>query len=307
MKLSMIYKVRELNRKTLDIMYKMHVRSCIDYCLPVYGPSLSNTQVNKLDQLQYRAARMATMAMKFTSKEKIFKDLGWESIENRIKYLSLTLFHKIHIHETRPLIRSCMPPINQYQNFTRSNRYYNTYTQKDATFCNSFFPKISNLWNDLPSELRHKGMIDFKTELGWLLKPPKIRLYCIGSKFGNSIHTQLRVNKSQLNDHLFAMRLSNTPSCICSEPLETTEHFILDCFMYEVERQELFTNISGLLIKKLDKYNRHDLVTALLFGENVHDSERYQHNKLLFKNFQNFLIKTKRLCYKSKLQHTINE
>ena len=66
MKLSMIYKVRELNRKTLDMMYKMHVRSCIDYCLPVYGPSLSATQVNKLDQLQYRAARMATMAMKFT-------------------------------------------------------------------------------------------------------------------------------------------------------------------------------------------------------------------------------------------------
>ena len=71
----------------------MHVRSCIDYCLPVYGPSLNNTQVNKLDQLQYRAARMATMAMKFTSKEKIFKDLGWESIECRIKYLSLCLFH----------------------------------------------------------------------------------------------------------------------------------------------------------------------------------------------------------------------
>ena len=306
MKLSMIYKVRELNRKTLDIMYKMHVRSCIDYCLPVYGPSLSNTQVNKLDQLQYRAARMATMAMKFTSKEKIFSDLGWESIENRIKYLSLSLFHKIHIHGTRPLIRSCMPPINQYQNFTRSNKYYNTFTQKDTTFRNSFFPKISNLWNDLPSELRNKDMIDFKTELGWLLKPPKIRLYCLGSKFGNSIHTQLRVKKSQLNDHLFTMRLSNTPSCICSEPLETTEHYILDCFMYEVERQELFTNISGLLIKKLDKYNRHDLVTALLFGENVHDSDRYQHNKLLFKNFQNFLIKTKRLCYKSKLQHTIN-
>ena len=89
------------------------------------------------------------------------------------------------------------------------------------------------------------------------------------------------------------------------EPLETTEHFILDCFMYEVERQELFTNIAGLLIKKIDKYNRRDLVTALLFGENVHDNERYLHNKLLFKHFQNFLIKTKRLCYKSKLQYTL--
>ena len=304
MKLSMIYKVRELNRKTLDMMYKMHVRSCIDYCLPVYGPSLSATQVNKLDQLQYRAARMATMAMKFTSKEKIFKDLGWESIENRIKYLSISLFHKIHIHGTRPLIRQCMPPINNYQNLTRSNKFYNTYSLKTAAFCNSFFPKISNLWNDLPFDLRNKDMVDFKMELGWLLKPPKIRLYSIGSKFGNSIHTQLRVGKSQLNDHLFSMRLSNTPSCICLEPLETTEHFILDCFMYEVERQELFTNIAGLLIKKIDKYNRRDLVTALLFGENVHDNERYLHNKLLFKHFQNFLIKTKRLCYKSKLQYT---
>lgn len=284
----------------------MHVRSCIDYCLPVYGPSLNNTQVNKLDQLQYRAARMATMAMKFTSKEKIFKDLGWESIECRIKYLSLCLFHKIHIHGTRPLIRQCMPPVNQYQNFTRSNKFYSTYTQKDITFCNSFFPKISNLWNDLPFELRNKDMSDFKTELGWLLKPPKIRLYSIGSKFGNSIHTQLRVGKTQLNDHLFTMRLTNTTGCLCHEPVESTEHFLLDCFLYEVERQELFANISGLLIKKLDKYNRNDLVTALLFGERIHDSERYLHNKQLFKTVQNFLIKTKRLCYKSKLQFTID-
>ena len=307
MKLSMIYKVRELNRKTLDIMYKMHVRSCIDYCLPVYGPSLNNTQVNKLDQLQYRAARMATMAMKFTSKEKIFKDLGWESIECRIRYLSLCLFHKIHIHGTRPLIRQCRPPINQYQNFTRSNKYYNTYTLKDATFCNSFFPKISNLWNDLPFELRNKDMTDFKVELGWLLKPPKIRLYSIGSKFGNSIHTQLRVGKSQLNDHLFTMRLTNTTGCMCREPVESTEHFLLDCFLYDVERKELFTSISGILIKKIDKYNKHDLVNALLFGEKTHDSDRYQHNKLLFLRVQNFLIKTKRLCYKSKLQYTVDQ
>ena len=86
----------------------------------------------------------------------------------------------------------------------------------------------------------------------------------------------------------------------------TVQHFKLDCFVYAVERQELFTNISGLLIKKLDKYNRCDLVAALLFGENLHDSERYQHNKLLFRSFQNFLINTKRLCFKSKLQYTIN-
>ena len=57
----------------------------------------------------------------------------------------------------------------------------------------------------------------------------------------------------------------------------------------------------------LQQYNRHDLVNALLFGEMTHDSDRYQHNKLLFLSVQNFLIKTKRLCYKSKLQYTVDQ
>jgi len=150
-------------------------------------------------------------------------------------------------------------------------------------------------------------MFEFKIELGWLLKPPKTRLYSIGSKFGNSIHTQLRMGRSQLNDHLFSMRLTNSTGCLCREPVESTEHFLLDCFLYDAERQELFNSISGgTLLKKIDKYNRHDLVNALLFGEMIHDSDRYEHNKLLFKNVQSFLIKTKRLCYKSKLQYTTN-
>ena len=246
------------------------------------------------------------MTMKFTSKEKIFKDLGWESIDQRITYLSLCLFQKIHIHDTRPLVRKCMPPLNQHPSFTRSNKIYNAYPIKDSTFLNSFFPRISKKWNDLPFEVRNKDMIDFKAELGWLIKPPKIKLNNIGSKFGNSIHTQLRVGKSQLNDHLFAMRLTNTMGCLCSAPIESTEHYLLDCFLYNVERQELYTNIAGLLMKNINKYNRQDLVSALLFGENTHDKDRYEFNKRLFKHFQNFLITTKRLCYKSKLQYCIS-
>ena len=77
----------------------------------VYGPRLNNIQIDKLDKLQYRAARITTMAMKFTSKQKLYEDLGWECIAKRIQLLSLCLFHKIHIHETRPQIRKCMPPV----------------------------------------------------------------------------------------------------------------------------------------------------------------------------------------------------
>ena len=302
LKLSMIFNVRQLSRRTLDVMYKMHVRSCIDYCIQVFGPSLNSTQIDKLDKLQYRAARITTKAMKFTSKQKIFIDLGWESIEKRIEFLSLCLFHKIHIYETRPQIRECRPPINLYPNFTRSNKFYSNYTEKNTDFCNSFFPKISKIWNELPFDLRNKDMIEFKIELSQKLKPYKNKLYSIGSKFGNSIHTQLRVGRSQLNDHLFSVRLSPSAKCLCGN-LETTEHFLLDCFLYEIERQQLFTELPGVLEKSIDKYNRNELVHVLLHGEYSDNPEKYEHNKVLFRYVQKFLIQTKRLVYKSRLQY----
>ena len=302
LKLSMIYNVRQLSRRTLDIMFKMHVRSCIDYCIQVFGPSLNSTQIDKLDKLQYRAARITTMAMKFTSKQKVFIDLGWECIEKRIEYLSLCLFHKIHIHETRSQIRQCLPPVNQYPNFTRSNKHYSTYPETNTDFCNSFFPKISTLWNNLPFEMRNKDMIDFKMELGAQIKPYKNKLLSIGSRFGNSIHTQLRLGRSQLNDHLFGVRLSPTSKCLCGN-LETTEHYLLECFIYDIERQTLFSELPGVLEKQLDKYNRKELTHILLYGEYSDNPEKYEHNKILFRHVQKFLIQTKRLVYKSKLQY----
>ena len=302
LKLSMIYNVRLLSRRTLDIMFKMHVRSCIDYCIQVFGPSLNATQIDKLDKLQYRAARIATMALKFTSKQKLFIDLGWESIDKRIEYLSLCLFHKIHIHETRTQIRQCLPPVNQYPNLTRSNKHYNTYPETNTDFCNSFFPKISTMWNNLPFNIRNMDIVDFKIQLGLLIKPHKNRLLSIGSRFGNAIHTQLRLGRSQLNDHLFSVRLSPTTKCLCGN-LETTEHFLHDCFLYDVERKILHSELPGVLEKRLDKYSRRELTHILLYGEYSENPEKYQHNKILFRYVQKFLIQTKRLVYKSKLQY----
>ena len=302
LKLSMLYNVRQLSRKTLDAMYKMHVRSCIDYCIQVYGPCLNASQIDKLDRLQYRAAKLTTMALKYTSKQKIFIELGWESIEKRIEYLSLCLFHKIHIHETRSLVRQCLPPTIQYPRFTRSNKYYNSYPVTNKDFCNSFFPRSSETWNNLPFYLRNMNMVDFKTELGKLMKPQKSKLLSCGSRFGNSIHTQLRLGHSQLNDHLFNVRLSATTRCLCGG-LETTEHYLHDCFLYDTERKTLHEELQGVLEHNLGKYSKRELTQILLHGEKPDNPDKYQHNKLLFRYVQKYLIQTKRLVFKSKLQY----
>ena len=135
------------------------------------------------------------------------------------------------------------------------------------------------------------------------MKPKKHRLHNIGSKFGNSIHTQIRLNCSQLNSHLYSFGLSSTPNCLC-QVQETTKHYLLDCFLYSIERNELFDKLKGVLERKhTDNYSKTELLQILLQGEKPEIYEKYSHNKLIFKYVQDFLIKTKRLVFKSRNQY----
>ena len=96
-----------MSRQTLDLLYKITVRSVIDYALPVYLKTLKQSQIARLENIQYRAAKIVTGAFHLTSKEKLNADLGWESIQQRGEILGL-IFFKVFLQETRPLIRKCM-------------------------------------------------------------------------------------------------------------------------------------------------------------------------------------------------------
>ena len=97
-KLAVLRSVKLLSRQTLDLLYKLTVRSVVDYALPVYYKCLKITDLARLENLQYKAAKIVTGAYHFTSKEKLNLELGWETIGD---LLSLNFFHKIHLQETR--------------------------------------------------------------------------------------------------------------------------------------------------------------------------------------------------------------
>ena len=94
-KLSVLRSVKLLSRQTLDLLYKLTVRSVVDYALPVYYKTLKQTEIARLESLQYRAAKIVTGALHYTSKEKLNIELGWETINERgnliyfIKYISM--------------------------------------------------------------------------------------------------------------------------------------------------------------------------------------------------------------------------
>ena len=77
-------------RSTLETMYKSYCRSQLEYIDVIYyhpplvGNHLSVYKVNelmtKVESFQYRVALVTTGAWKCTNKEKLYIELGWESL-----------------------------------------------------------------------------------------------------------------------------------------------------------------------------------------------------------------------------------
>ena len=112
-KLAVLRSVKYLSRSTLDLLYKIQIRSIIEYGLIIFYNNLKQIDIVRLNRIKYSAAKLTTGALHFTSKIKLNKELAWEDLATRAKILGLSLFHKIHNFETRSLIRSCMSKISQ--------------------------------------------------------------------------------------------------------------------------------------------------------------------------------------------------
>lgn len=64
-------------------------------------------------------------------------------------------------------------------------------------------------------------------------------LYYLGNRFVNIIHSQLRMNCSGLNAHLFSLHVIDSPNCLYCHKVENTQHFFFDCPKFFVQRKSL--------------------------------------------------------------------
>ena len=70
-KLAVLRSVKFLKRNTLDLLYKITVRSLIDYALPIYSNNLKLTDLARLDRLQYKAGKLVCGALHYTNRNKL--------------------------------------------------------------------------------------------------------------------------------------------------------------------------------------------------------------------------------------------
>ena len=296
-KLYVLRSVKFLKRGTLDVLYKLQIRSCIDYMLPVYFHTLKQTEKSRIEQIQYKAAKLASGALHYTSQIKLEKEMGWESISDRADFLGLTLFRKIHTYNTRPLIRQCMPKQFEYNSIARGT--YRTFQYQSSDFNKSFFPYFTCLWNKLPESLKSQSDLDtFKLELKDKIKPRKYKHFSKGNKIENALLTRIRVGRSHLNGHSYTIGLANTPECLCHFPCENTEHYLLYCFLFEQERRTMFESVRNL-VPKFDKITKKKQLEILLNGLDIDNNEMNHLNTKLQIIVQKFILQTGRFEHPS--------
>ena len=80
-------------------IYKAFTRPYLDYGDVVFHQTLNNSFHQRLEYIQYNAALAITGAITGTSKEKLYQEFGFESLQSRRWFQKLCLFCKITTSE----------------------------------------------------------------------------------------------------------------------------------------------------------------------------------------------------------------
>ena len=137
------------------------------------------------------------------------------------------------------------------------------------------------------------GLEDFKCKLKQELKPIKFRHYSKGSKLGNTLLTRIRLERSDLNLHKFTVGHSESPECLCHFKQESSQHYLLDCFLYSSERQTLFDRVEHF-IPNFNRFSKSRKYEILVRGIKPDDPYFYTTNTTLALAVQSFIFRTKR-------------
>ncbi len=121
---------------------------------------------------------------------------------------------------------------------------------------------------------------NFKSQIATTISPNP--LFYGHKRAINLIHSQLRMNCSNLKAHLHSLYVEDNPQCICMSGIEDCFHYFFICPLYHVERVKLFHNIHQLCDISLD---------SLLYGDKSIDVNM---NLELFSHVENFIYETGR-------------
>ena len=281
-----------LPRSTLLTIYKTFVRSRLDYADIIYDQAYNSAFYDKLESIQYNSCLAITGAITGTSTEKIYQELGLESLKSRRWFRKLCHFYKIFNDKSPSYLFNLIPNFNRVQN-TRLSYNIPTIKVKHDYFKNSFFPSDISEWNKLDLNIRNSASLNaFKKKLLNFIRPCANSIFDIHNPLGIKFLTRLRLGLSPLQEHKFRHCFQDTlnPLCECAKDIESTMHFFLHCTNFLVPRQTLLQKIRNIDNNILSQ-SETQLTQTLLYGnQNYHPSI----NRLIINSTIEYIISTER-------------
>ena len=131
-----------LSRNSLLAIYKTFVRPILDYADIIYDKPPTESFKDKLEMVQYSAALVITGAFKGTSLDRIYRELGLESLTERTWSRKIFFFYKIlngllpvYLHS---YISYCGEAV--YRTRSANQKNLRQFSTRAKIFESSFFP-----------------------------------------------------------------------------------------------------------------------------------------------------------------------
>ena len=145
-----------LPRPALITIHKAFVRPHLNYGDIIYDEAYYAFFRNKLELFQYNACLAITVAIRGTSKEKVYQELGLEPFQLQRWFRKLCFFYKI-LKNNQPSYLSNIVPQRNFAFNTRNIDKDPLFMIKHNFFKNSFFPSIVIRWSKLDPNLQNRN------------------------------------------------------------------------------------------------------------------------------------------------------
>ena len=200
-----------------------------------------------IESIQYNAALAITGTIRGSSREKLYQELGLESLHDRRWHRKLCFYYQIR-HNICPSYLTELLPIEKSTCYNfRSNDSLMCPYIRTKQFKSTIFPSCIFNWNQLNPDIKNSSSLEiFKRALLKFIRPKAANVYKIHHQRGLKLLTRLRLGLSHLREHKFRHNFNDTidPFRLCgTNSVETNEHFLLHCPNSATLRLKLFDSL----------------------------------------------------------------
>ena len=230
----------------------------------------------KMETIQYNAALAITGAIRGSSREKLYQELGLETLQLRCWYRKLCCFYKILTSQSPKYLYSIIPIYNMSYRTRQCNKIPAINAKHDF-FKNTFFPSTIMEWNKLDWEIKNSESIaTFKKRIRSFIRSSANSTFNCHNPIGIKLLLRLRLGLNHLREHKSKHSFQDSLDSFCScgkGEAETSSRYLLHCSNYSEERLALLNTRRNIDMSIL-QLSGSKFTSVWLFGDTSFNSNK---------------------------------